>query len=119
MGENWAKKRRPEWMAATGKIRYTRERLVHSQEREVDNKGSKGTSGSTAKEIPIHVQKDITQGKKVSDNTNGLSRCNAGKEIPIHIQRDVGQDSIKMLPKARCDSWPRKRRSDITSQKFL
>merc|ERR1712025_393413 len=119
MGENWAKKRRPEWMAVTGKIRYTRERRVHSQEGEVDNQGGKRTSGSTAKEIPIHVQRDITQGKKVSDNRNGLSRCNAGKEIPIHIQRDVGQDSIKTQTKVQCDSWPRKRRSDITSQKFL
>merc|ERR1712115_728764 len=119
MGENWAKKRRPEWMAATGKIRYTRERLVHSQEREVDNQGSKRTSGSTAKEIPIHVQKNITQGKKVSDTRNGLSSNDTSTEIPIHIQRDVGQDSIKTQPKEQCDSWPRKRRSDITSQKFL
>ena len=34
--QGWAKKRRPDWMATTGKIRFTRERVVPSQERELE-----------------------------------------------------------------------------------
>merc|ERR1712141_492177 len=32
---NWARKRKPEWMATTGKIHYVRERTVESQEKEL------------------------------------------------------------------------------------
>merc|ERR1711964_836634 len=34
--ENWARKRKPEWMATTGKIHFVRERTVASQERELE-----------------------------------------------------------------------------------
>merc|ERR1712110_1399402 len=33
---NWARKRKPEWMATTGKIHYVRERTVESQEKELE-----------------------------------------------------------------------------------
>jgi len=34
--ENWARKRKPEWMATTGQIHFVRERTVASQERELE-----------------------------------------------------------------------------------
>merc|ERR1712189_74141 len=33
---NWARKRRSDWLAVTGKIHYVRERTVASQERELE-----------------------------------------------------------------------------------
>merc|ERR1712223_2354824 len=34
--QNWARKRKPEWMATTGQIHFVRERTVASQERELE-----------------------------------------------------------------------------------
>merc|ERR1711994_279755 len=38
---NWARKRKPEWMATTGKIHYVRERTVESQEKELEEQRKK------------------------------------------------------------------------------
>merc|ERR1712014_364204 len=38
---NWARKRKPEWMATTGKIHYVRERTVESQEKELEEQKKK------------------------------------------------------------------------------
>merc|ERR1712018_971594 len=38
---NWARKRKPEWMATTGKIHYVRERTVESQEKELEEEEKK------------------------------------------------------------------------------
>merc|ERR1712244_89369 len=36
--EHWARRRKSDWMAATGKIHFVRERTVASEEREIEEK---------------------------------------------------------------------------------
>merc|ERR1711974_559597 len=52
--ENWARKRKPEWMATTGKIHFVRERTVASQERELEEE----RRAEAAQESKVDVQED-------------------------------------------------------------
>merc|ERR1712098_637841 len=70
---NWARKRRSDWLAVTGKIHYVRERTVASQERELEEQDRK------------EVQEN--KSKKQEERTGS---------------------------KGEKDSWPRRKRSDIT-----
>merc|ERR1711973_844653 len=79
---NWARKRKPEWMATTGKIHYVRERTVESQERELEEqrkKEAEKTAPPPSKEIvreppkrkevtsywPRKMRSDITRSRVV------------------------------------------------------
>merc|ERR1712121_605048 len=53
--ENWARKRRSDWMAATGKIHYVRERTVASEEREMASDIEKKGQPKTEKECEEHI----------------------------------------------------------------
>merc|ERR1719481_1736269 len=48
----WAKKRRADWMATTGKISYVRERVVPSEEREITPTNEEG-------EIPVNQDEQL------------------------------------------------------------
>merc|ERR1712116_108084 len=49
--ENWARKRKPEWMETTGQIHFVRERIVASQERELEEE----RKAEAAQEEACHV----------------------------------------------------------------
>merc|ERR1712002_51625 len=89
--ENWARKRKPEWMATTGKIHYVRERTVESQERELEEqrkKEAEKTAPPPSKEI---VREPPT-------------------EVPI--KTNVERKEVTSY-------WPRKMRSDITRSRVV
>merc|ERR1711936_960495 len=88
---NWARKRKPEWMATTGKIHYVRERTVESQERELEEQRKKEAekqSPGPSKEI---VREPPT-------------------EVPI--KTNVERKEVTTY-------WPRKMRSDITRTRVV
>merc|ERR1712212_1157986 len=86
---NWARKRKPEWMATTGKIHYVRERTLESQERELEEQKKKAeVSPAPLKEI---VREPPT-------------------EVPIKTNVERKESTT---------SWPRKMRSDITRSRVI
>merc|ERR1712213_92563 len=86
---NWARKRKPEWMATTGKIHYVRERTVESQERELEEQKKK------AEASPVPVK--------------GIVR-EPPKEVPIKTNVERKESTT---------FWPRKMRSDITRSRIV
>merc|ERR1711990_430436 len=57
--ENWARKRKPEWMATTGKIHFVRERTVASQERELEEeRRAEAAQDEASHESKVDVQED-------------------------------------------------------------
>merc|ERR1711915_172948 len=98
----WAKKRRADWMATTGKISFVRERVVPSEEREI-------TPTNEEREIPVNQE-----GKMQHIDINQLMK---GSDEP---PRELLQKS-KMIgeEKPKTEFWPRKKRSDITSQRYI
>merc|ERR1712119_202658 len=57
--ENWARKRKPEWMATTGKIHFVRERTVASQERELEEeRRAQAAQDEACQELKAEVQED-------------------------------------------------------------
>merc|ERR1711931_46599 len=57
--ENWARKRKPEWMATTGKIHFVRERTVASQERELEEeRRAEAAQDEASQESKVDVQED-------------------------------------------------------------
>merc|ERR1712018_212827 len=57
--QNWARKRKPEWMATTGQIHFVRERTVASQERELEEERKVGAAQEEAcQELKTAVQED-------------------------------------------------------------
>merc|ERR1712223_821864 len=57
--ENWARKRKPEWMATTGKIHFVRERTVASQERELEEeRRAQAAQDEACQESKVDVQED-------------------------------------------------------------
>merc|ERR1712212_827984 len=57
--ENWARKRKPEWMATTGKIHLVRERTVASQERELEEeRKAEAAQDEASQESKVDVQED-------------------------------------------------------------
>merc|ERR1711944_146059 len=87
---NWARKRKPDWMATTGKIHFTRERTV-DKELEEEN-GSKEPS-PTPEQVP---EKEVVKMPPT--------------EIPIMTNMERKQAN---------DYWPRKMRSDITRSRVI
>merc|ERR1711863_175306 len=69
--ENWARKRKPEWMATTGQIHFVRERTVASQERELeeerkaqDEACQEKNAGVQEDPAPVPVKVELIQSKK-------------------------------------------------------
>merc|ERR1712192_274855 len=61
--ENWARKRKPEWMATTGKIHFVRERTVASQERELEEERraeAEAAQDEACQEVKADLQGDQT-----------------------------------------------------------
>merc|ERR1711950_33400 len=81
---NWARKRKPEWMATTGKIHYVRERTVESQEKELEEEKKK--KAAEEKEAPVEIVREPPA------------------EIPV---------KTNVEKKEATSYWPRKMRSDI------
>merc|ERR1711981_682417 len=54
--ENWARKRKPEWMATTGKIHFVRERTVASQERELEEERRAQAAQEDPAPVPVKVE---------------------------------------------------------------
>merc|ERR1712226_1066251 len=52
----WAKKRKPEWMATTGQIHFTRERTVASQERDEPKVEGEEVEVERKVEAPVVVE---------------------------------------------------------------
>merc|ERR1712126_741330 len=88
----WAKKRRADWMATTGKISFVRERVVPSVEREIPSSGEE----TPAKEIP-------------SDS----------EEESVSMSELEMRPKISAEGKPKTEFWPRKKRSDITSKCYI
>merc|ERR1712223_172159 len=87
---NWARKRKPEWMATTGKIHYVRERTVESQEKELEEEKKK--KAAEKKEAPVEIVREPPA------------------EVPVktNVQKKEAQSY-----------WPRKMRSDITRSRVV
>merc|ERR1712018_800749 len=83
---NWARKRKPEWMATTGKIHYVRERTVESQEKELEEEEKK-KKATEKKEAPVEIVREPPT------------------EVPV--KTNVEKKEVQSY-------WPRKMRSDIT-----
>merc|ERR1711950_65613 len=92
---NWARKRKPEWMATTGKIHYVRERTVESQEKELEEQKKK----EAAEEKPA-----------------------AAPAAPVEIVREPPTEvpvKTNVEKKEAQSYWPRKMRSDITRSRVV
>merc|ERR1711915_143232 len=89
----WAKKRRADWMATTGKISFVRERVVPSEEREIP----------ANQEAKMH---DIDMKQLMEGSDEPPRELN---ENPMMIGEE----------KPKTEFWPRKKRSDITSQRYI
>merc|ERR1711936_269223 len=87
---NWARKRKPEWMATTGKIHYVRERTVESQEKELEEEKKK--KAAEKKEAPVEIVREPPA------------------EVPVKTNVE------KKEPQTY---WPRKMRSDITRSRVV
>merc|ERR1712228_174983 len=98
----WAKKRRADWMATTGKISFVRERIVPSEEREI-------TPTKEEREFPVS-QVETMQNIDIKQLMEGSDE--PPREL-IEKSKMVGEE------KPKTEFWPRKKRSDITSQRFI
>merc|ERR1712130_655775 len=57
--QNWARKRKPEWMATTGQIHFVREWTVASQERELEEeRRAQAAQDEASQELKAEVQED-------------------------------------------------------------
>merc|ERR1712024_375868 len=87
--ENWARKRKPEWMAATGKIHFVRERTVASQERELEEeRRAQAAQDEASRELKAAVQED---------------------PAPVPVK-------VELVPKKQPVQWVGRKRSDITRE---
>jgi len=87
--QNWARKRKPEWMATTGQIHFVRERTVASQERELeDERRAQAAQDDASQELKADVQ----------------------------LQEDPAPVPVKVeiAPKKQPVQWVGRKRSDIT-----
>merc|ERR1712203_529142 len=89
--ENWARKRKPEWMATTGKIHFVRERTVASQERELEEE-------RRAEADP--AQDEASQELKTDVQENSAP-------VPVKVE---------LAPKKQPVQWVGRKRSDITRE---
>merc|ERR1711915_491373 len=88
----WAKKRRADWMATTGKISFVRERVVPSEEREIPSSREE----TPAKKIPSESEEQAVSTSKLEM-----------------------RPKITAEGKPKTEFWPRKKGSDITSQQYV
>merc|ERR1711953_814961 len=92
---NWARKRKPEWMATTGKIHYVRERTVESQEKELEEARKKEAAekeAATAPAAPVEIVREPPT------------------EVPVKTNVEKKEEQ---------SYWPRKMRSDITRSRVV
>merc|ERR1712241_262072 len=92
---NWARKRKPEWMATTGKIHYVRERTVESQEKELEEESKKEAAEvkpAPAPAAPVEIQREPPT------------------EVPVKTNVEKKEEQ---------SYWPRKMRSDITRSRVV
>merc|ERR1712141_335543 len=87
---NWARKRKPEWMATTGKIHYVRERTVESQEKELEEERKKEAEVKPAAAVEI-VREPPSEAP-----------------VKTNVEKKEAQSY-----------WPRKMRSDITRSRVV
>jgi len=95
---NWARKRKPEWMATTGKIHYVRERTVESQEKELEEQRKRDAAAEKKKEPT------------------------AAPPTPMEIVREPHTEvpvKTNVEKKEEQSYWPRKMRSDITRSRVV
>merc|ERR1711935_925862 len=101
--QNWAKKRRAEWMATTGKIQYVRERMVPSEERE----------------FPVEPEKTITAPEQVLLDIQ-IGEEQKPIEEPLSMKSELIQKpKVDHEGKPKTEFWPRKKRSDITTERYI
>merc|ERR1711872_238072 len=93
---NWARKRRSDWLAVTGKIHYVRERTVASQEREMEEQDRK------------EEERKVIQDEKQEENQEKVEEIIKGVEQPLEPN-----------PEKKTEFWPRKKRSDITLSRII
>merc|ERR1711990_999634 len=87
--ENWARKRKPEWMATTGKIHFVRERTVASQERELEEeRRGEAAQDESSQELKTDVQENAAP-------------------VPVKVE---------LAPKKQPVQWVGRKRSDITRE---
>merc|ERR1711953_818254 len=92
---NWARKRKPEWMATTGKIHYVRERTVESQEKELEEERKKEAAEvkpAAPPAAPVEIQREPPT------------------EVPVKTNVEKKEEQ---------SYWPRKMRSDITRSRVV
>merc|ERR1712158_46521 len=93
---NWARKRKPEWMATTGKIHYVRERTVESQEKELEEQRKKEAAEkkepAAASPAPVEIVREPPT------------------EVPVKTNVEKKEEQ---------SYWPRKMRSDITRSRVV
>merc|ERR1711950_101240 len=87
---NWARKRKPEWMATTGKIHYVRERTVESEEKELEE--TKKTEAAEKPAAAVEIVREPPSEAPVKSN----------------VEKKEAQSY-----------WPRKMRSDITRSRVV
>merc|ERR1711972_1251923 len=82
--ENWARKRKPEWMATTGQIHFVRERTVASQERELEEERRAEASQEPKVEqedsAPVPVKVELVAAKKQPVQWVGRKRSDITRE---------------------------------------
>merc|ERR1712033_76169 len=87
--QNWARKRKPEWMATTGQIHFVRERTVASQERELeDERRAQAAQDEASQELKADVQQQEDP-------------------APVPVK-------VEIAPKKQPVQWVGRKRSDIT-----
>merc|ERR1711872_769012 len=84
--ENWARKRKPEWMATTGQIHFVRERTVASQERELEEEERRAEASQESKvdeqedSAPVPVKVELVAAKKQPVQWGGRKRSDITRE---------------------------------------
>ena len=66
--QNWAKKRRADWMATTGKIQFVRERIVPSEEREIPAEHEKVPTPPDHERAPTPPEQELQDFKLSGKN---------------------------------------------------
>ena len=94
---NWARKRRSDWLAVTGKIHYVRERTVASQEREIQEQKQRA-------EEEVKNQEEVPE-QEPPVQEEEVPKMNRKMEIPQKEEKT--------------EFWPRKKRSDLTMSRVI
>merc|ERR1712223_2320046 len=79
--QNWARKRKPEWMATTGQIHFVRERTVASQERELEEERKAEAAQEAACDVGWQEKERCDEGWWI----HGLLRKNCLITYTFHI----------------------------------